>query len=112
MKQLCSAYEVLRRAYENVVSYLSVQAQQTDPAWVDDLSNRVTAGAVQVPVVLPRLDELPCCVVRLKRQPVHKVVLPPILLMYPWASRCIWVITIVEMRIWYIKCMLNVVLNV
>lgn len=39
--------------------YPGVQAEQTDASGVDDVSDRVGAGAVQVLLVFARLDELP-----------------------------------------------------
>lgn len=40
-------------------SYPGVEAEQTDASGVDDVSNRVGAGAVQVLLIFPRLNELP-----------------------------------------------------
>lgn len=64
-------------------SYPGVEAEQTDASRVDDVPNRVCAGAVQVLLKLPKLNELPARQVRFKGSPTHKVVLAPIPLMYP-----------------------------
>lgn len=42
-------------------SYPAVEAEQTDASGVDDVSDRFGAGAVQVLLELPKLDELPAC---------------------------------------------------
>lgn len=71
-------------------SYPGVEAEQTDASRVDDVPNRLCAGAIQVLLIFPKLDELPARQVTFKGSPTHKVVLVPIPLMYPWASGCVW----------------------
>lgn len=72
-----------------VFSYPGVEAKQTDASRVDDISNRVGAGAVQVLLKFSELDELSARQVVFKRSPTHKVVLVSVPLMYPCRSGCV-----------------------
>ena len=44
--------------HQSRVSYPGVEAEQTDASRVDDVSNRVGAGAIQVLLIFSGLDEL------------------------------------------------------
>lgn len=70
-------------------SYPGVEAKQTDASRVDDVSNGVGAGAVQVLLKFSELDELPARQVVFKGAPTHKVVLVTIPLVYPGGSGCV-----------------------
>ena len=66
-----------------------VEAEQTDASGVDDVSDRVGAGAIQVLLVFPRLDELSSRQVGLEGGSTHKMVLAPVPLVYPRAPGCV-----------------------
>lgn len=72
-----------------VFSYPGVEAKQTDASRVDGVSNGVGAGAVQVLLKFPELDELPARQVALEGAPTHKVVLVAVPLVYPGGSGCV-----------------------
>lgn len=67
-------------------SYPGVEAQQTDASRVNNISDRVGAGAVQVLLKFSKLDELSARQVVFESCPTHKVVLIAIPLMYPRRS--------------------------
>lgn len=62
-----------------------MEAEQTDAARVDDVSDRVGAGAVQVLPEFARFDELPARQVGFEGVPAYEVVLPAVPLVYPGA---------------------------
>lgn len=87
-KDTCNSH-VWHLDSDSDTSYPCVQAEQTDASCIDDVSDRVGAGPVQILLIFPRLDELPCGQVGFKGRPTHEMVLAPVSFMYPWASGCV-----------------------
>lgn len=81
-------------------THLSVHTQEADFARVDNLSDRVRAGAIEVLLKLSRLDELACRRVHLKGLTGNKVVVAATHLIIATVSRSVCDRETQSFRLW------------